>query len=127
MNKNQITKVVSLTPTNNTCLISVPFLVSKIVVEASHTDDPHPHLNVAPFIMCRTDLIGVYDEIPISYNGMVSVISNNTPRAITYLFPNRVDINRLYTFDFYDAFNPPPTGVSLNTLLRTNIIFTFYE
>ena len=54
-NPQQIAKVVSLTPTNNTCLVSVPFLVSKIVVEASYTDDPHPHLNVAPFIMCRTD------------------------------------------------------------------------
>ena len=124
MSKNQITKVVYLSEFDNTCLVSVPVLVSKIVVNTSDIEDIHPFWNISPFIMCRTDLIDNNDEIPMGYNGQFAIFSNNIPNEITYFFPQTVSINKVYTFNFYNAFD---TSINVNTFIRKTILFTFYE
>lgn len=102
----------------NSAYISVPFLVNKIVVERTNVDESYGTIT-SPYLMCKTDLIGLNNEFPVSYqNHLSGTFSSSKP--ITFLYPEKRDINGLYTFNIYDYVSLAPI-----TALRLSVLISF--
>ena len=101
----------------NSAYISVPFLVNKIVVERTNVDDESLGTTLSPYLMCKTDLIGLDNEFPVSYpNQLTNTFCSSKP--ITFLYPEKRDINGLYTFNIYDYVSLAPiTDITLSVLI----------